>query len=67
MAKRSRKGLDGPAAPSPKEMLRWSAENMARNAVEAHPKFKKVRDAITEAVVAATEKALSKTLRGGKG
>ena len=47
-----------PAAPSSSDMLRWSAENMARNAVENHPKVKRMRDHITREVMKATRRAM---------
>lgn len=68
MAKRRRNSAMAPSAPSPKEMIRWSAEGVARTAIENHPRMKKARDMITREVMAATERALKKTtLRPKKG
>ena len=52
-----------PTAPKPppmREQLHWSAESMARTAVENHPKVKKMRDHITEEVSKAAHRAIRK-------
>ena len=56
--RRSTTAVEASKAPSQREMLRWSAEGVARTAVENHPTIKKLRDAITEEVVRATERKL---------
>lgn len=62
--RRRRHQTAAPMNPSPHQMLKWSADSMARSALENHPKVKRAQNAISEAVMAATEKALSKTLTG---
>ena len=47
-----------PKPPSMREQLRWSAESMARTAMENHPKVKKMRDHITEEVSKAAHRAM---------
>jgi len=47
--------------PSPKQQIKYAAENVARTAVENHPKMKRMRDEITRAV----EGAVRKHLGGG--
>ena len=66
MKKRRRKKHDmlAPMPATPHQRMKWSAESMARTALEEHPKIKRAQNAISEAVMAATEKALSKTLKG---
>lgn len=64
MKKRRTHTTLAPMSPSPRQMLKWSAESMARSALENHPKVKRAKDQIADAVMAATEKALSKTLKG---
>jgi len=66
MSKRRRKRRDMavPGMPSPHATMKYSAESMARTALENHPKLKRAKDQITSAVMAATEKALSRTLKG---
>ena len=71
MAKRRRKRYDMamPAMPAtPAQQQKWSAESMARTMIDTDPKMKRVRDAITEAVESAAQKALGrgvKALRKG--
>jgi hypothetical protein len=66
MKKRRRKNsMLAPTSPSPHTMMRWSAESMARSALENHPMMKRAKDEITSVVMAATEKALKTSLRGG--
>jgi hypothetical protein len=48
--------------PTPKQMVKMQAEGIARTAIEAHPKVKKMQDEITRAV----EGAVAKHLGGGK-
>ena len=62
--RRRRNDTMAPMAPSPRQMLKWSADSMARSAIENHPKVKRAKNAIADAVMAATEKALAKTLTG---
>ena len=67
MKKRRRKKsmmLTAPMPATPHQRMKWSAESMARTALEEHPKIKRAQNAITDAVMVATEKALSKTLKG---
>ena len=66
MKKRRRKksALLVPMPATPHQRMKWSAESMARTALEEHPKIKRAQNAITDAVMVATEKALSKTLKG---
>lgn len=65
MKKRRRKhDTTAPMSASPHQMLKWSAESMARSALENHPKVKKAKDQIADAVMTATEHALRKTLKG---
>jgi len=54
-----------PATPpaTPHDMMRYSAESMARTAIENHPSMKKARDMITSEVMAATERALKKSMK----
>jgi hypothetical protein len=61
--RRRRNDIAAPTSPSPHTMMRWSAESMARSALENHPKVKKAKDQIADAVMQATEVALKKTLK----
>ena len=58
MAKR-RKRIDtmAPMSPTPEQQRKWSAESLARTVVETMPGRKKLVDHITEAVMAAANKA----------
>jgi len=60
---KSRSDMGGcmPSMPSPKQQIKYAAENVARTAVENHPKMKRMRDEITRAV----EGAVRKHLGGG--
>ena len=67
MAKRRRKRYDMampmPMVSTPKQQQKWSAESMARTVMDTDPKMKRVRDAITEAVESAAQKALGKGVK----
>ena len=67
MAKR-RKRLSTHTAPMetpPAQRKKWSAESMARTMMETDPRMKRMEDHISQAVMAAGEKAL-KTARQAK-
>lgn len=55
-----------PTVPSMDEQLRWSAESMARTAMDADPKMKRRRDQITRAVVKAAKGAIKNSARSGR-
>lgn len=55
-----------PKAPSMDEQLRWSAESMARTAMDADPKMKRRRDQITRAVVKAAKGAIRNSAKSGR-
>lgn len=55
MAKRRRNIYRGI---KPEEITRYQAENLARSAMDVHPKVRQIRDEITDAVVKATAKAM---------
>ena len=57
--------IEPPSMPSPMEQRKWSAKSMARTIMETDSSHKRVEDAITQAVMAAGEKAL-KTARRAK-
>ena len=68
MAKKKKKSMDGIGGcypsmkpPSPKQQIKYAAEQVARTAVENHPRMKKMRDEITRSV----EKAVGKHLGDG--
>ena len=65
MAKRRRKRYDMamPMPTTPAQQQKWSAESMARTMIDTDPKMKRVRDAITEAVESAAQKALGKGVK----
>ena len=65
MAKRRRKRYDMamPTMQTPAQQQKWSAESMARTVMDTDPKMKRVRDAITEAVESAAQKALGKGVK----
>ena len=63
MKKRRRSGLMAPSPATPHMQMKWSAESMARTALDTHPMMKRAKDQITSAVLAATEKALKTTLK----
>ena len=67
MGKKRRRSRDMamPSSPSPHDMMKWSAESMARSVAENHPKVKKLRDEITAEVMKAGERALKKGLKQG--
>lgn len=50
--------------PSPNDRMRTAADIAARDMIEASPKTKKMRDAISRAVLAAGKKVLGKTSGG---
>lgn len=52
--------LKPPKPPTLEERLKYSAESVARDAVETAPAVKKLRDEITAAVFKATKAALKK-------
>lgn len=74
MAKKKRRdqGNQGPMGcglaytpPSPQKMIRMGAESAAHTAMEAHPKVKKMRNAIADAIESTIKRHLGPT-RGGK-
>lgn len=65
MKKRRRRTELVAVSTSPATLKRWSAENLARTAIETDPRLKRAKDHITTAVLAATEKALKTSLRHG--
>jgi len=66
MKKRRRHaGLTAPSPATPAMQMKWSAESMADTALRSHPKIQAARNAIMHEVMAATEHALSKTLKSG--
>ena len=58
MAKTQKLRTMAPTAPSLQDHLHWSAQSMARTAMEHHPKVKKMHDHITKAVMGAAKKAI---------
>lgn len=73
MKKRSKKGMDGAAAPiaykpNPKAERRSSAEYMADTMIRTHPKIKAMRNHIANAVEKAAHRAVAnKASRGSFG
>ena len=66
MAKRRKRSmLAGPMETPPAQRKKWSAESMARTMMETDPRMKRMEDHISQAVMAAGEKAL-KTARQAK-
>lgn len=64
--KKRRHSTMTPSPVTPHMQMKWSAESMARTALESHPMMKRAKDEITSAVLAATERALKTTLKGKK-
>ena len=58
MAKKKPMESMAPKAPSLNDQLKWSAQGMARTAMENHPKVKKMHNHITKAVMGAAKKAM---------
>jgi len=62
MAKQRRSDTAIPV-PSPKEQLRWAAENLADTALRVDPATKRKRNELVEAITLTASKVLKTTLK----
>lgn len=64
MAKRKKADTMAPMMPTPAQRRKWAAESMATTVMETSPTHRKMKDAITDAVMGAADKAVRRGMRG---